>query len=56
MFHLAINAICKQLTKYVTFSERTEMTNYGIKIALKFCSNNTYFTFQKNFIKKYLMF
>ena len=52
LVNLAKNFACEQLTNDVTLSERTEMTINNIEIALNFCLNNTYFTFQKTFYQQ----
>ena len=50
--NLAKNVACEQLTNDVTLSELTEMTINDIDIALNFCLNNTYFTFQEKFYQQ----
>ena len=47
--NLAKNFTCEQLTKDVTFTECAERTINDIEIALSFCLNKSYFTFQKKF-------
>ena len=52
-YNLAKHVTCEQLTKDATLSERTAMTINDIEIALSFCLNNTYSTFQEKFYQQW---